>query len=302
MSSQASTSSPHGQPTTDLEARLVAAIEPWLAHMRWRADFDSWRKRRIWQENYQEDALRDVRRALGGQVAGKRLLDLGSGMGGLSVALLRACSPEGMSLQCMDYNPDYCRIARLRAARYGFDLNIIVAAGEALPYPARRFDCIICMDVLEHVTDPYRVLSEMFRVLAPGGVVLTSVPNRHAFRDPHYHLPLINWLPRPAAEIIISRAGRSKEESLLHDRQSLSELHTYSWGAFRKLAESVGFRAYDQVRRRVFHGEIRQLGGWRRRLLNVLLRSRVAAPLYSLYRYGWQGTYQILLVKPRGEG
>ncbi|OQY98326.1 MAG: hypothetical protein B6D41_02520, partial [Chloroflexi bacterium UTCFX4] len=36
--------------------------EPWLAHMRWRADFDAWREKRLWQENYQQDALTEVAR------------------------------------------------------------------------------------------------------------------------------------------------------------------------------------------------------------------------------------------------
>jgi ubiquinone/menaquinone biosynthesis C-methylase UbiE len=228
------------------------------------------------------------------------VLDLGAGMGGLSVALLRDAEPDGMRLQAMDYNPEYCRIARIRAARHWLSLPIVVAAGEELPYPANSFQCVVCMDVLEHVADPYRVLSEMFRVLVPGGVVLTTVPNRHAFRDPHYHLPVINWLPRPLAEQVIKRAGRSKQGSLLHDRQGLSELHTYSWGGFRKLAHSVGFRVTDQVRGRIMKGEIRQLKGWRLKALQFLLKSGFAPLLYSAYRYGWQGTYQIRLVKPKG--
>src|SRR5215210_1705994 len=87
-----------------VEANLVAAIEPWLAHMTWRRDFDAWRERRIWQERYQGDHLRDVARALGGTVAGKTLLDLGAGMGGLSVALLTEFGPGGLRLQALDYN------------------------------------------------------------------------------------------------------------------------------------------------------------------------------------------------------
>ena len=42
------------------------------------------------------------------------------------------------------------------------------------------------------------------------GVVLITAINRFAFRDPHYHLPLINYLPRPVAELLIDVAGRSK--------------------------------------------------------------------------------------------
>src|SRR5437868_14105344 len=129
-------------PAANLEERLAAAIEPWLAHMRWRDDFPAWRKRRLWQERYQDDNLRDVRAALGGQVAGKALLDLGAGMGGLSVAVLRELGPAGLRLQALDYNPDYCRIARLRAERYALTLNIVVAAGEHLPYPDESFDVV----------------------------------------------------------------------------------------------------------------------------------------------------------------
>src|SRR3712207_7350627 len=52
---------------------LFRSIEPWLAHMKWRKDFDSWRERRIWQERYQGDALEDLRRALGKNLSDKVL-------------------------------------------------------------------------------------------------------------------------------------------------------------------------------------------------------------------------------------
>jgi 2-polyprenyl-3-methyl-5-hydroxy-6-metoxy-1,4-benzoquinol methylase len=283
----------------ELEARLVEAIEPWLQHMTWRADFERWRERRIWQEDHQEANLRDIRTVLGGRAAGVRLLDLGAGMGGLSVALLREFGGGGLALQATDYNPSYAHIARLRARRYGLDLPVTVAAGEKLPYAEGRFDIVLCLDVLEHVRDVEAVLGETYRVLKPGGVVLTTVPNRRAFRDPHYHLPLINWLPAPLPEMIIERAGRSKSGGPLQDRQEHSELNTYTWGAFSRLASGRGFRVRDQVRHRISSGDIRQLHGWRRALLVVALRLRLVDPLYRAYRYGWQGTYQVMLVKPR---
>ncbi len=282
----------------EIERQLAEAIDPWLQHMRWRKDYTEWRERRIHQELEQDNNLRDVRAALGGQFVGKRLLDLGSGMGGLAVAMMLELGPLGLQIDGLDYNPDYCRIARLRARRYGLTLPIIVAAGEHLPYGDAEFDAVVCMDVLEHVADAPAVLAEIFRVLKPGGVTLTTVPNRHAFRDPHYHLPLINWLPRPLAERVLQHAGRSKEGGPLRDRQGLSELNTYSWGAFRRLASQAGFDVRDQVLHRLMRGEVRQLGGWRRRALNLAMRSGLVPPAYRLYRYGWQGTYQIMLRKP----
>jgi ubiquinone/menaquinone biosynthesis C-methylase UbiE len=286
----------HNRPNDPaLEAELAAAIEPWLAHMTWRKDFDEWRKRRIWQEECQQANMKDLAQALGANVEGKSMLDLGAGMGGLSVAVLLEYGEKGLRLQSMDYNPDYCHIARLRARRYGLNLPIAVAAGEHLPYPDATFDLITCLDVLEHVASTDEVLREMRRVLKPGGIVLTTIPNRRAFRDPHYHLPLINWLPRPLAEAIVRRSGHSKSGGPLQDRQELSELSTYTWAAFKRAAEAAGFAVRDQVLWRISHGEIRQLHGWRRAALAFTQKTRLLTPLYRLYRYGWEGTYQIAL-------
>jgi hypothetical protein len=137
----------------------------------------------------------------------------------------------------------------------------------------------------------------VYRVLKPGGIVLTTVPNRRAFRDPHYHLPFINWLPRPLAERIIERSGRSKSDGLLQDRQQLSELNTYTWASFKRMASDLGFSVRDQVRWRIRRGEVRHLTGLRRKLLRLAVKGGVFRLLYPIYRYGWQGTYQIRLVK-----
>jgi len=45
---------------------------------------------------------------------------------------------------------------------------------EALPLPDSSFDVVLCTQVLEHVPDPARAVSELYRVTAPGGRVLAS--------------------------------------------------------------------------------------------------------------------------------
>lgn len=59
--------------------------------------------------------------------------------------------------------------------RIGYDVGV----GEALPYDDASFDAVVCVDVLEHVADLAKVLSEVARTLRPGGVFLFDTINRN---------------------------------------------------------------------------------------------------------------------------
>lgn len=50
------------------------------------------------------------------------------------------------------------------------------------------FELIVCFEVIEHVDDPSTVLDELVRVLAPGGLLLISSPNRGVYQpgNPHH--------------------------------------------------------------------------------------------------------------------
>ncbi len=63
---------------------------------------------------------------------------------------------------------------------------------EALPFPNDTFDVVYSNAVLEHVQDPLKAMDEMARVLKPGGVMLTHVPNYHSFYEGHYR---VLWFP-----------------------------------------------------------------------------------------------------------
>jgi SAM-dependent methyltransferase len=273
------------------EDDLTRRIDHWLAHMTWRPDFARWREGRIWQERQQADRLRLIAR-YGGALPGRRVLDLGSGMGGTSVALGLA----GAAPLAFEYNRAYCDIIRLRAGRYDLGLPVVNGAGEYLPFADTSFDLVIAWDVVEHVQDPELLLAELARVLRPGGRALLTVINRFAFRDPHYHLPLLNWLPRRLAEAIIERRGRSKSGSGFSDRQRLSEMHYFTIGGFRRLAARYGFRVGDIREDRLRRGE-GTAGGLKGRARDVLRRLGLARAGYIGYRTLIQGTYELLLVR-----
>ena len=59
--------------------------------------------------------------------------------------------------------------------RIGYDVGV----GEALPYDNASFDAVVCVDVLEHVTDLQKVLQEVARCLRPGGLFLFDTINRN---------------------------------------------------------------------------------------------------------------------------
>jgi SAM-dependent methyltransferase len=273
------------------EAELTRQIDHWLAHMTWRPDFALWREGRIWQERRQEERIRLIAR-YGGALPGRRILDLGSGMGGTSVALALA----GAAPLAFEYNRAYCDIIRLRAGRYDMGLPVVNGAGEFLPFGDASFDLVIAWDVVEHVQNPALLLAELARVLRPGGRVLLTVINRYAFRDPHYHLPLLNWLPRALAEAIIERRGRSKRGADFSDRQRLSEMHYYTMSGFRRLAARYGFRVGDIREDRVRRNE-GSAGGRKGQARDMLVRVGLARVAYIAYRTLFQGTYELLLVR-----
>jgi 2-polyprenyl-3-methyl-5-hydroxy-6-metoxy-1,4-benzoquinol methylase len=51
-----------------------------------------------------------------------------------------------------------------------------------LPQDFSGFDVILCLDVLEHFVDPWKALRRIGELLAPGGSIITSIPNVRYFR------------------------------------------------------------------------------------------------------------------------
>jgi 2-polyprenyl-3-methyl-5-hydroxy-6-metoxy-1,4-benzoquinol methylase len=297
----------------DVDRELEAAIEPWLEHMRWRADFRSWREGRLWQEKRQKGTLNNLRvflrvasrsntngnaRASNGDaraaevaqtddaLAGRLVLDLGCGMGGLSTAL----ALEGATVSPVDFNRHYCHITRLRGMRYGLDLSPINAAGEALPFPDAHFDIVMCVDVLEHVRDPEALLAEISRCLKPGGLCQITAINRFAFRDPHYHVRFVNWLPRRLSDAYLRLVRRSKDNALFADRQTLREMHYYTYRGLETLLARHGLTGLAES------GALKlekRLGGWK----SLLQRGGLAGFAYKTYRSLYKSTYVCMAVK-----
>ncbi len=65
-----------------------------------------------------------------------------------------------------------------------------------LPFADASFDGVVNNQVMEHVEDLGGALSEIHRVLRPGGVALSIFPSRDVWREGHIGIPFSHWFPR----------------------------------------------------------------------------------------------------------
>lgn len=103
-----------------------------------------------------------------------RVLDVGCGGGYTCEFLAR----RGACLSGVDRSAPCIEAARSHAAVSGLEIDYRVGVAEQLPFTAGRFDVVICVDVLEHVDRPDDVITEIARVLAPGGIFCFDTINR----------------------------------------------------------------------------------------------------------------------------
>ncbi|HEX4206005.1 MAG TPA: bifunctional 2-polyprenyl-6-hydroxyphenol methylase/3-demethylubiquinol 3-O-methyltransferase UbiG [Ktedonobacteraceae bacterium] len=118
-----------------------------------------------------------VTRVLGrGALHQQQILEVGCGGGLISEELAR----RGAQVIGVDPSPAALATARAHTQQSGLgsQTHFLQAAAEALPFAAGSFSVIVCLDVLEHVHDLHTTISEIARVLAPGGVFVFDTINR----------------------------------------------------------------------------------------------------------------------------
>ena len=95
-----------------------------------------------------------------------RILDYGCGTGGNSAAY----APLG---RVIGIEPDTVAV---RLAHERGHAHYCCGSGTDLPFPRAAFDAVLASDVLEHIQDDRQAVSEIARVLRPGGAAIISVP------------------------------------------------------------------------------------------------------------------------------
>lgn len=116
-----------------------------------------------------DDSLARIARRIG---RGSRVLDLGAGPGVLGRHLHDAlgCRVDGVEMSAQ----------AVELARPGYERLVVADLEGALLQTLgfdRNYDFVVCADLLEHLRDPVRLITQLPALLAPGGRLLASVPN-----------------------------------------------------------------------------------------------------------------------------
>lgn len=145
---------------------------------------------------------------------GDRVLDIGAKWGGFGQGV------RSMGLE-IDYTGlDLSEENVRKATELGLDVRL-ADASQPLPADDHEYDCVICLELLEHLPTPIFLLGEIRRVLKPEGRAVLSVPNpyswveiyRELFRrpDPEGHL---NSFTTPVIVNLLALAGLRVERRL----------------------------------------------------------------------------------------
>jgi arsenite methyltransferase len=100
-------------------------------------------------------------------------LDVGSGPGSVTASLARAAGPDGLALGVDISEPMLARAVRAEA---GPQVGFLRADAQRLPLRDETVDAVVSIAVLQLIPDPTAALSEIARVLRPGGRLAVMVP------------------------------------------------------------------------------------------------------------------------------
>jgi ubiquinone/menaquinone biosynthesis C-methylase UbiE len=161
--------------------------------------------------------LRDLFRSLEGSQG--RLLEVGSGIGVDSIQLARC----GFDVTAVDLTDSAIRVARQFAQHRGVAIDFRLGNAEQLNFPDESFDAVYSFGVLHHTPDIEKAVTEVRRVLKPGGTAYIMLYHRDSVvnlahkvlrlpyespKDRKDHCPIVHRFSRRGAKRVFRQFSR----------------------------------------------------------------------------------------------
>ena len=106
----------------------------------------------------------------------KRILDYGCAHGGYAVNMCNRVGREWIGVDVDQYSVDWCEKNRKERGKYPDNMKFLQGDHTIDLSAEEKFDCVLAMEVLEHVVDPVAVVDSLERWVAPGGKIFITVP------------------------------------------------------------------------------------------------------------------------------
>jgi SAM-dependent methyltransferase len=185
-----------------------------------------------------DDGIHDIKvqvvRRFLGDVRGRRVLDLGCGVGNFAAL----CSDLGAQVVASDFAT---AMTAATARRYGATLPIIRSSAEAPPFSPGQFDLILALDVIEHLYQPEQMLTRARDLLRPDGRLLITTD-----RQARFHVGFLPIYGKNAIRRIVAALGRRKPpRPSPYETPWCTHVHEYTVQEMLTLAERAGFHLID---------------------------------------------------------
>lgn len=156
--------------------------------------------------------------------SGMRVLDIGCGMGDVTMIAAQLVGPAG-HVTSIDLDQASVETAQRRAAAFGFENTSFGRADIATYMPSNPFDAIIGRLVLQFVPDPIAIIKRLYGMLRPGGILALQEPTWKLWLAYTAHLPLRMAVTTAARDAFQAGGASTEMEQQLYQGFIAAGLH-----------------------------------------------------------------------------
>lgn len=160
-------------------------------------------------------------------VKGKKILEIGAGMGGDSLYLAK----KGAKVTLLDFSQEALDKIKASSQKEKIKIQTILADAKKMPFPDEAFDIVFHQGFLEHFRNPKVYLLEQKRILKKNGLLLIDVPQKFTTYTIKKRLQIWQkkWFAGWETEYSISELEELVKEC------GFKVLKSYGWGYYGRL-------------------------------------------------------------------